>query len=392
MGKEKGITIISLVVTIIVIIILAGTSINILLGENGIITKAKEAKKTQKIAEITEMLELQKGPVQLENEGKVTLETYLEQIIKEGIIEESNIEGTENENAKTIVVDGYVFLVEDEKNGNVKITYQGETGKLIPKLEIKEIIATTNSITVKTEGKRIDKYEFYIKNVETGEEYKLKETNETGEYTFNELEQNKEYQIKVKAKNIAGSIEKESGIIRTVTVEELQEQDITFKYEPEGWTNGTVKVTASINKEMSEGYRIQTSKDAREWSDETSQTYSENGEIYVRIWYGDYFRFKANVDCKVTIKTSLSAEPVDGYTWYTYWYALYVNGTKKADICNEGTEGDCNTPPRDVSKTYTFNLTAGQICDLRFKGGHDDNNKDRTSFSGTCYVSATPIL
>ena len=44
MNKEKGITIISLVITIIVLIILAGISVNTLIGENGIIIKAREAK------------------------------------------------------------------------------------------------------------------------------------------------------------------------------------------------------------------------------------------------------------------------------------------------------------------------------------------------------------
>lgn len=42
--NEKGITLIALVVTIVVLLILAGISINLMLGENGIIKKAKEAK------------------------------------------------------------------------------------------------------------------------------------------------------------------------------------------------------------------------------------------------------------------------------------------------------------------------------------------------------------
>ena len=42
--EMKGITLIALVVTIVVLLILAGVSINLLLGDNGIITKAKEAK------------------------------------------------------------------------------------------------------------------------------------------------------------------------------------------------------------------------------------------------------------------------------------------------------------------------------------------------------------
>lgn len=42
--NQNGITLIALVVTIIVLIILAGISINLILGENGIITKTNEAK------------------------------------------------------------------------------------------------------------------------------------------------------------------------------------------------------------------------------------------------------------------------------------------------------------------------------------------------------------
>ena len=42
--ENKGITLIALVVTIILILVLAGTSISMLTGENGIITKAREAK------------------------------------------------------------------------------------------------------------------------------------------------------------------------------------------------------------------------------------------------------------------------------------------------------------------------------------------------------------
>ena len=59
MRNQKGVTLVALVVTIIVLIILAGISINLLLGENGLITKAQEAKKQQKIAEIKEKISLE---------------------------------------------------------------------------------------------------------------------------------------------------------------------------------------------------------------------------------------------------------------------------------------------------------------------------------------------
>ena len=47
MKKNKGITLVALVVTIVVLLILAGVSINLVLGNNGIIAKAQEAKTKQ---------------------------------------------------------------------------------------------------------------------------------------------------------------------------------------------------------------------------------------------------------------------------------------------------------------------------------------------------------
>lgn len=41
--EQRGITLIVLVVTIVVLLILAGVSINAILGDNGIVNKAKEA-------------------------------------------------------------------------------------------------------------------------------------------------------------------------------------------------------------------------------------------------------------------------------------------------------------------------------------------------------------
>lgn len=42
--SKKGITLVALVVTIVVLLILAGVSINLVLGDNGIISKAQEGK------------------------------------------------------------------------------------------------------------------------------------------------------------------------------------------------------------------------------------------------------------------------------------------------------------------------------------------------------------
>ena len=70
MRKERGITLVSLVVTIIILIILAGVSINLTLGENGIITIAKQAKENTELAKIEEETMLNELYTQIESEGE----------------------------------------------------------------------------------------------------------------------------------------------------------------------------------------------------------------------------------------------------------------------------------------------------------------------------------
>ena len=69
MISNKGITLVSLVVTIIILIILAGVSINLTLGENGIITMAKRARENMELAQIDEEKQLNELYEQIKLEG-----------------------------------------------------------------------------------------------------------------------------------------------------------------------------------------------------------------------------------------------------------------------------------------------------------------------------------
>ena len=69
MRNKKGITLVSLVVTIIVLIILAGVSINLTLGENGIITIAKKARENMELAKEDEERQLNELYAQIVTEG-----------------------------------------------------------------------------------------------------------------------------------------------------------------------------------------------------------------------------------------------------------------------------------------------------------------------------------
>ena len=82
MRNQKGITLVALVVTIIVLIILAGISINLLLGDNGIITIAKKAKENTELAKIEEETELNELYTQLENNGGTSGGTIYDSIAK----------------------------------------------------------------------------------------------------------------------------------------------------------------------------------------------------------------------------------------------------------------------------------------------------------------------
>lgn len=58
MSGKKGITLISLVVTIIVLLILAGVSVSMLTGQNGILTRAAESKEKTEIASEREEIQM----------------------------------------------------------------------------------------------------------------------------------------------------------------------------------------------------------------------------------------------------------------------------------------------------------------------------------------------
>ena len=71
--KSNGITLIALVITIIVLLILAGISISMLTGENGLLTKTDDARTKTAIANEEEQIKVQ-VMASYNNEGKLDLE------------------------------------------------------------------------------------------------------------------------------------------------------------------------------------------------------------------------------------------------------------------------------------------------------------------------------
>lgn len=75
--KYNGITLVSLVVTIVVLLILAGVTINTLYGDNGIITRAKEAVTKNNKMEIREIVEMTLSNIKMNYMSKQTDDKYI---------------------------------------------------------------------------------------------------------------------------------------------------------------------------------------------------------------------------------------------------------------------------------------------------------------------------
>ena len=82
--RQSGITLIALVITVIVLLILAGISISMLTGKNSIINESRQAKDETQVAQETEILEIAVAHAMSKNtQGSITeselrkeLETY----------------------------------------------------------------------------------------------------------------------------------------------------------------------------------------------------------------------------------------------------------------------------------------------------------------------------
>ena len=136
--KNNGITLVALVITIIILLILAGISISALTNI-GIFQKAQDAEKKSKLADAKESMTLLLHEWQVEHvTSDKTLETFLGEKVADSTIEDYN--KLDNGNYE-VYIKGYVGVIDSEGNlvedvqkagprptiSNVKITTDGTT-------------------------------------------------------------------------------------------------------------------------------------------------------------------------------------------------------------------------------------------------------------------------
>ena len=129
MRRNKGITLIALVVTIVVLIILAAVSIGTLIGKNGTITKAQEAKKEHEIGEEREIVDLSALQAASEEEYGIITEDKLRKALEENMggrsfsldVEETQFVITFNDSGRKYYVPKEMQIPTDN---DIKFTYE----------------------------------------------------------------------------------------------------------------------------------------------------------------------------------------------------------------------------------------------------------------------------
>ena len=141
--SKKGITLVALVVTIVVLLILAGVSINAVLGDNGIIKKANQAASVTKEAEVKEAINRTILEFYLTNDYE-TLEDFLKAKVTEGKIDSvtKNADGT-----LTVKKGEYSVTVENKTNSSGGSSSGGSTGgeTQTPEITVGEVKVVANS-------------------------------------------------------------------------------------------------------------------------------------------------------------------------------------------------------------------------------------------------------
>ena len=119
MKEKRGITLIALVVTIVVLLILVGASISMLTGYNGIITKSKTTKEENNKQSATEIINLKITNTQMKVYAKENRMPILQEIADD-FCEDNEIQ--------------YVTL-ESKKTGSIEKITVGEAKSIYTKLK-----------------------------------------------------------------------------------------------------------------------------------------------------------------------------------------------------------------------------------------------------------------
>ena len=176
--NNRGITLIALVVTIVVLLILAGVSLAMLRGENGIISKAQKSARETRLAKTKESISLEISDAMI-NEAIKGNKTLTDEQLKDIV----NKYGEMDEDGDTIHTDDGDLSLKDLINGTTKENNsnsginQGEESKDIEKMKetIKKLEEQISSLN--TDKKNLEDKVENLQNTINSLQSQLEESN-----------------------------------------------------------------------------------------------------------------------------------------------------------------------------------------------------------------------
>ena len=188
--NARGITLIALVITIIVLLILAGITINALSGENGILKRATQAKSKTGRANALEQINLAIITARTEGLGQVDKTVLRNEITKAGMTVKTDGDDLPYE----VVSDKYLFRINED------YTVEEISGIGLSKKELKLFNGQSETITATlTEGVTgTITWESADKNVATVENGKITAVGTTGSTTITAKVEGTEYEATCK--------------------------------------------------------------------------------------------------------------------------------------------------------------------------------------------------
>ena len=285
MKNQKGITLISLVITIVVLIILAGVAISMTLGENGIFTKAQEAKKMQAIASAKEQI------------GLEILEAQIEAMENNEELEQSEVEtivakyGELQSDGDTIILNDteYEVSLRDIYNTMAEVETDGDSTT-----ELAQLKALLSQTTV-TEDKILKDYKAY-----------------------------KDGQL------ITGTMENYAGQTLTATTVTENGNNAEIAIPQSGYYDATTKISIPVSEIMTFDQFIFGYTGLNGWVTSDNEGFTVvTGDKYIKFSTGHKDHFVA---CKKTQQKTIKFTVSD---YNTCWVKVSNDGTTWETILNE---------------------------------------------------------
>lgn len=137
--ENRGITLVALAITIILLLILGGVVVSTF-NKGNIIENSLSATEKAKVESMKENIQLAITSRMVKEDGEVSIEQIIDELEKKGLVESGN-SNSENGQVKT-KQDGYVYEIKQDNYGNWNVSYIG-TGKV----EEVKIVITANANT-----------------------------------------------------------------------------------------------------------------------------------------------------------------------------------------------------------------------------------------------------